>query len=1482
MRHPSLVMSSVALLATALAIACTPPDDAPDPPGETPASESPEGAPVPGETSPSIAVDPDAPKKKVIQPPVAAEPAPPATARLDTLPPLADLTAKIATHFENNIERRIYVQVDKPLYKPGETIWIKSWDLVARDLAGGEQYTDLVYELVSPKGAVVSQKRVTQQKGLASNDFELPEGVQGGEYIVRALARDGEKGERKIIVSTYEPPRIKKKLEFVRKAYGAGDEVTATIELKRPTGEPLANRPARALVTLDGAQLPPVALQTNADGGGLVRFTLPAEIAKGDGLLTVLVDEGGVTESITRRVPIILKKLQFSAFPEGGKLVTGLPSRLYFEAKNMLDKPADVAGRVVDDQGNAVAKFESYKNGLGRLEFTPSTGRTYRLHIDKPVGVTETYPVPIAEESGCVLRSFDDFDGQAEALRVAVRCSAAKQVIVTAMLRDQLIDAAAVQVAEGEPAIVYLKKGDALDRAQGVARVTVFDEALMPLAERVVFRNRRAGLKVEIEADQDGYTPREQAALKVTTTNDKGEPVPAELALSVVDDTVISFADDKKGHMLAKVLLQPEVPGEVEEPNFYFDLKEEKSAKAMDLLMGTRGWRAFEWETVKNPPDLTALIGDMNGQADGFGGLGLRGVGRGGGGFGKGQIGLGNLGGVRGRGAGPRAPAGPPQPAMAAPQPEPMAPPADKVAEVAAVAVDAKQPAPPPPPPPVAAAQPMPDAKPVPEMAAEMPRRARRALNRQARMMDDLAIADEEEGGEALDFDPDWAGAEKKKVAVNTRWSAPIAPVRVFPTPDYPVEYQGPRTDFRETIHWAPAVRTGADGTATVTFHLSDAVTSFRVFAEGAGGGLVGRHEEVIHSSLPFSMAIKLPLEVSQGDRLELPLTLSNERDTPLPLSLASDFGELLKLSKPVALDAPSLAANAQQSVYFPIEVSGVRGESDVKISANAGGLADEFVRTVKVEPLGFPQLAEAGGTLASSGASHAFDLSAATAGTIEAKLTLYPSPIATMTGGLAGMIRQPSGCFEQTSSSNYPNVMVLRYLQANDVADPTLVAKTNGYIEKGYSRLVGYETKDKGYEWFGSSPPHEALTAYGIVQFLDMKRVYGGVDDGMIERTVRYLEGRRDGKGGFQRSQQALDSFGRASPEVTDSYITWAVAEAGLADRFGAEVAAQAKRAQTTKDPYLLALAANTLLAIPTQQVGAGAAVGRLAQMQGHDGAWTGADHSITRSTGKNLHIETTALALMALMKAEGNEDAVRRGIDWLNDNRGGFGQWGATQATVLALEAMTEYAERSRKTQNPGTVSVVVDGKVVASKAYAAGHKDPIVFDDLGQHLTPGARTVELRLDGGDRLPYSLAIEYRAENPASAADATVAIDTALASEQVKMGETVRLTAKVRNTTDKGQPMTLARVGFPGGLTFQTWQLKELRDKGLIAFYETGPREVVLYFRDLAPGAEKEIPIDLVAMVPGTFTGPASSAYLYYTDDKKHWSPGLQVAVVR
>ena len=708
-----------------------------------------------------------------------------------------------------------------------------------------------------------------------------------------------------------------------------------------------------------------------------------------------------------------------------------------------------------------------------------------------------------------------------------------------------------------------------------------------------------------------------------------------------------------------------------------------------------------------------------------------------------------------------------------------------------------------------------------------------------------------------------------------------VVPERQFAQPSYTARYDGPRTDFRETIAWHARLTTDATGKAEIGFFLSDAVTSFKVTAEGAGGGRLGHGETLVQSKKPVSLAVKLPLEVSAGDHVRLPVTIANETDQPYRAVLAATFGKAFRVTGGALAPTLQLAPGERRSTFYELDVVGdgdTAGDGKIAIAVEAANLRDEVERTVRVVAPGFPQQVSLAGTLTKT-ARHEIVISDVLPGTLRGTLTMYPSPLATMVEGTEAMIAEPGGCFEQASSTNYPNIMILSYLEENHAAAPAVVAKAHTSLDHGYKLLTGYETKTKGYEWFGSNPGHEALTAYGLMEFRDMAKVYGDVDRTMMDRTRDWLRSLRDGKGGFLRNPQQVDSFGGASLEVTDAYITYALSEAGEHDLV-AELGKQRQSAATTKDPYLLALATKVLVAQAAKDDVTRGAVQRLATMQAPDGSFPGADHSITRSGGEALTIETTSLAALALIAA-GPEHApeVRKSVDWLDKHRNGFGGYGSTQSTVLALKTMAAYAKESRRTQASGTVTLVVNGAQVGKLAYEKGHQGALSLP-IAQHLRPGKNVVEITLDSTEPLPYSARIEWGSRVPPSDPATAVRIATQLARPTIKLGESVHMDVKVSNATDAGVPMTLARVGLPGGLTFQTWQLQELRDKHLIDFYETRPREVILYFRSLAPKAVKDVPLELMATVPGTFTSPASRAYLYYTNERKHWAAPSTVTI--
>ena len=342
------------------------------------------------------------------------------------------LDKAITTYYGGLRGTRTYIQTDKPLYQPGETIWFRADIRSAKTLVGGPPM-GVTFTLISPRGAIVATKRVLAQGGIARNDFELDPAIEGGEYTIQLFAQ-GSIDTRKVIINTYEAPRLMKTLELLRKAYGEGDQVSATLEIQRTTGEAFADRKVTAVVTLDDAEISRLPVTTDKAGKALVKFRLPAKIARGDGLLTILAEDGGVTESIQKRIPIVMTTLQLGVFPEGGDLVAGLTSRVYFMAKTMIGKPADIEGKVIDDRGQVVASLASLHDGMGSFELRAEAGRRYHVEVVKPANITTKVDLPAARPDGCVLRSTTQRG--ADALRIAAVCTTKRKLEIEATLRE--------------------------------------------------------------------------------------------------------------------------------------------------------------------------------------------------------------------------------------------------------------------------------------------------------------------------------------------------------------------------------------------------------------------------------------------------------------------------------------------------------------------------------------------------------------------------------------------------------------------------------------------------------------------------------------------------------------------------------------------------------------------------------------------------------------------------------------------------------------------------------------------------------------------------------------------------------------------------------------------------------------------------------------------------------------------------------------
>jgi hypothetical protein len=385
-------------------------------------------------------------------------------------------------------------------------------------------------------------------------------------------------------------------------------------------------------------------------------------------------------------------------------------------------------------------------------------------------------------------------------------------------------------------------------------------------------------------------------------------------------------------------------------------------------------------------------------------------------------------------------------------------------------------------------------------------------------------------------------------------------------------------------------------------------------------------------------------------------------------------------------------------------------------------------------------------------------------------------------------------------------------------------------------------------------------------------------VDSAMLERTRTWLLAQRDGKGGFERKTHTYHTW-LAEPDLAATYNTWALLTAGVKADLSKEVAFARQMGETSENTYVTALAAN-VCSLAGDKEGEEHLLDKLAGKQNDDGSLKGATVSVVGSGGEALAVETTALAVTAWLHNPGYVSQVEKGIKFLAETCKA-GRFGSTQSTVLALRAIVAYDASRAKPKAPGSLELLVDGRGIGQPvAFTADTQGTIELPEIAGLLSPGKHKVQLRMTDGSQMPYSVAVNFHSLKPDSSEECKLHLAVKLNDAKLDEGAVTEAAVAVVNRTNEEIPTPMAIIGIPGGLEVRHDQLKELVKTGKIAAYEVKQREVILYWRGLQAEERVDLPLSLVAAIPGKYTGPASRAYLYYTDEHKHWVDGLAVEI--
>jgi len=461
-----------------------------------------------------------------------------------------------------------------------------------------------------------------------------------------------------------------------------------------------------------------------------------------------------------------------------------------------------------------------------------------------------------------------------------------------------------------------------------------------------------------------------------------------------------------------------------------------------------------------------------------------------------------------------------------------------------------------------------------------------------------------------------------------------------------------------------------------------------------------------------------------------------------------------------------------------------------------------------------------------------------------------------------------------------YPNVLVLDYLKSTNQSTPELEMKAEEYINLGYQRLVVFEVDGGGFSLYGDPPAELFLSAYGLMEISDMAKVYP-VDEAMIERTVRWLVTQQASDGSWSSEDYRV----AGQQLATTAYVTWALAESGVADEAAVAkgITYLKEHYSEVKDGYALALVANALVARDPKDSFTKKVLDDLAsQAIEDDGAvyWQSGVESFMGAKSEMGSIETTAMAAYALLKGDAHPDVANKALTYLVRNKDSFGTWSTTQATILSLKALIESAKAGEPTENV-TVRVSLNGEEADPIQITPQNFDVVQLVTFTDRAVEGDNVVRIEVEGKGNLMYQVTARYYVpwELVPPEEKEAMTIDVRYDRTDLQVDDTVRVDVTAKLNIEGTAKMVVLDLGIPPGFEVQAEDLSARVQQDLqkgeeypgatVKRFDLTGRQIIVYLQNLSYGEPISFHYGLRAKYPLRVKTPASTAYDYYNPDQ-------------
>ncbi|XP_034459881.1 alpha-2-macroglobulin-like [Hippoglossus hippoglossus] len=668
------------------------------------------------------------------------------------------------------------------------------------------------------------------------------------------------------------------------------------------------------------------------------------------------------------------------------------------------------------------------------------------------------------------------------------------------------------------------------------------------------------------------------------------------------------------------------------------------------------------------------------------------------------------------------------------------------------------------------------------------------------------------------------------------------------------------RTFFPETWIW-DLVEVGASGTKDVSLLVPDTITTWETEAfclSPQGFGLAPRKEITVFQ--PFFLELTMPYSIIRGEHFELKATIFNYLSSCIMVSVAPAHSLDYTLT-PLSGDkyTSCLCGNERLTLSWNMSPTAL-GVVNVSVTAEAveshTSCGNEIVSVPergRIDVVTRPLIVKAEGTemtkthnllLCPKGEALTEEVELqlpenVIEGSARASLSVLGDILGRALKNLDGLLRMPYGCGEQNMALLAPNIYILHYLKNTQQLTPAIMEKSTNFLSSGYQRQLNYKHIDGAYSTFGSGTGNTWLTAFVLRSFAKAKSfIY--IDPRNIESSKTWLEEKQRKNGCFEQSGKLFNNRmkGGVSDEVTlTAYIT-----AGFLEMNSSTDDAVVKKslsclkesANDLSNTYTTALLAYVFTLAGDMETRAHLLqhLDTVGHKQGGFLHWT----QTATETSASLSVEISSYVMLAKLSASPSAEELgytSRIVRWLTGQQNYYGGFSSTQDTVVALQALALY---STLVFNPKGSSTVMVQSPSSQLSFDVNRDNKLLYQEKRLQDVIGKYSVKVK--GSVCASIQISLNYNIPTPTEVTSFSVEVKTEADGAKNKLSLLLRCLyhGKEENTN-----MVILNIKMLSGFVPDPQSLKELKGAVLVNRVEEKDDHVMVYIQELP----KDIPIN-------------------------------------